>query len=133
MDVPSINQLTGYSVSSFTQRHVKIRNVWECEFWKEQGQFDWQPGGKRHRSNVTTEWLAFLLRIREVQGPNLSPETGYPDWRFSWFSSVHPAKCRDSTFKYVTAASFPIFSSSLFINHPIIRLYIVWGINGVVK
>jgi hypothetical protein len=27
MDVPSINQLTGYSVSSFTQRHVKIRNV----------------------------------------------------------------------------------------------------------
>jgi hypothetical protein len=24
----------------------------------------------------------FLLRIREVPGSNLGPETGYPDWSF---------------------------------------------------
>jgi hypothetical protein len=29
--------------------------------------------------NVVVEWLAFLLRIREVPGSNLGPETGYPD------------------------------------------------------
>jgi hypothetical protein len=29
--------------------------------------------------NVVIEWLAFLLRIREVPGSNLGPETGYPD------------------------------------------------------
>jgi hypothetical protein len=36
------------------------------------------------------EWLALLLRIREVSGSNLSPETSYLDWGFSYFSSVPP-------------------------------------------
>jgi len=29
--------------------------------------------------NVVIEWLTILLRIREVPGSNLGPETGYPD------------------------------------------------------
>jgi hypothetical protein len=28
---------------------------------------------------------------------NFGPETGYPDWRFSWFFSVPPDECQDST------------------------------------
>jgi hypothetical protein len=39
--------------------------------------------------NVVVEWLTLLLRIWEVLGSNLGPETGYPDLGFSWFSSVH--------------------------------------------
>jgi hypothetical protein len=31
------------------------------------------------RQNAELEWLAFLLRIREVPGLNLGPETGYLD------------------------------------------------------
>jgi hypothetical protein len=26
---------------------------------------------------------------REALGSNLGPETGHPDWRFSWFSCPH--------------------------------------------
>jgi hypothetical protein len=29
-------------------------------------------------SNVVVEWLALLLRIREVAGSNLGPGNGYP-------------------------------------------------------
>jgi hypothetical protein len=29
--------------------------------------------------NVASDWLVLLLRIREVSGSNLGPETGYPD------------------------------------------------------
>jgi hypothetical protein len=29
--------------------------------------------------NVIVEWLTILLRIREVSGSNLGPETSYPD------------------------------------------------------
>jgi hypothetical protein len=47
------------------------------------------------RPSVAAEWLTLLLRIRELSGSNLSPETGYPDWRFSWFSS--DTSCWDNT------------------------------------
>jgi hypothetical protein len=42
--------------------------------------------------NVAVRWLAVLLRIREVPGSNLVPETGCPDWGSSWFSSVSTIK-----------------------------------------
>jgi hypothetical protein len=29
--------------------------------------------------NVAVQWLTLLLRMREVSGSNLGPETGYPD------------------------------------------------------
>jgi hypothetical protein len=38
--------------------------------------------------NVSAEWLALLLHIWKVLGSNLSSRTGYPDWGFSWVSSV---------------------------------------------
>jgi hypothetical protein len=50
-------------------------------------------------SNVVVERSTHLLRIREVQLSNLVPETGYPDLGFSWFSSVPPGKCWDSSLK----------------------------------
>jgi hypothetical protein len=57
------------------------------------------------------EWLTLLLRIREVPGSNLDPETGYPDLGFSCFFSVSPGKCRDSIGHN---HSFHIISNSLF-------------------
>jgi hypothetical protein len=49
---------------------------------------------------------------REVSGSSLGPETGYPDWGLSWFSSVPPGKHRDS--KQATTASFHTLSNSSF-------------------
>jgi hypothetical protein len=34
-------------------------------------------------------------------GSNLSPETGYRNCGFSWYSSASPGKCRDNTLKLV--------------------------------
>jgi hypothetical protein len=34
--------------------------------------------------NVVIQWLKLQLRIWEVLGLNLGPETVYPDWGFSW-------------------------------------------------
>jgi hypothetical protein len=34
--------------------------------------------------NAVVEWLTLLLRIREIPGLNLGPETGYIDWRSLW-------------------------------------------------
>jgi hypothetical protein len=42
--------------------------------------------------NVVVEWPTILLRVREVPGSNLGPETGYPDLWFSWVSPVPPRK-----------------------------------------
>jgi hypothetical protein len=42
--------------------------------------------------NVVVQWLTHLVRIREVPGSNLGPETGYNDLSFSWFSVVVPGK-----------------------------------------
>jgi hypothetical protein len=44
--------------------------------------------------NVVVEWLAFPLGVREVPGCNFDPDTGCPGWGFSWYSPVHPGKCR---------------------------------------
>lgn len=44
---------------------------------------------------VATELLVLLFHIPYVPGSNHSPETGHPCYRFSWFSLVHPAECRD--------------------------------------
>jgi hypothetical protein len=62
------------------------------------------------KPNVVVEWLAFLFRIREVLGSNIGLETGYPDWGFSWFSSVPPGKCLANTLNLATTTSFHILS-----------------------
>jgi hypothetical protein len=41
------------------------------------------------------QWLALLIRKREITRSNLGLETGYAE--FPWFSSVPPNKCRGST------------------------------------
>jgi hypothetical protein len=35
------------------------------------------------KPNVVVEWWSFLLRIREIPGTNLGPETGYTGCGFS--------------------------------------------------
>jgi hypothetical protein len=35
-----------------------------------------------------TKWIAFVLPTREVLDSNTDSKTGYPDWDFSWFSSL---------------------------------------------
>jgi hypothetical protein len=64
-------------------------------------------------TSFAVEWLALLLRIREVPGSNLGPKTGYLYCGFSWFSSVPPGKCWDITLKQAMADSFHILSNSL--------------------
>jgi hypothetical protein len=69
--------------------------------------------------------VKLLTCIPEVPGSNLCQDTDYPDWRFSWFSSVCPCRCWDSTSNYATSISFQILSNSLFTNDPPIRRYII--------
>jgi hypothetical protein len=40
-------------------------------------------------ANIAAQWLKFLLRIREVLGPNLDPEIEYTDGRICGLSSGH--------------------------------------------
>jgi hypothetical protein len=49
--------------------------------------------------NVVVEWVTPLLRIRNIPGSNLGPETGYLDCGISWFLSVPPGKHRECTSK----------------------------------
>jgi hypothetical protein len=67
-----------------------------------------------------------LLRTREVPGSNLGLETGYPDWGFSWFSSVPPGNRRVSiALNWTTIAFFRMHSNSSFTYYLFIRLYIM--------
>jgi hypothetical protein len=66
--------------------------------------------------NVVVEWLS-LLRIRKVQGPNIGPETGYPEGFRDFL--VPPGKCRDSTLKIRTR---PLPSKSFPNHHSLIIL-----------
>jgi hypothetical protein len=64
--------------------------------------------------NVVVEWVTPLLRIREVPGSNIAPETGYSDWGFSWVSSVPPGECRIDILKRprpLPSKFFPIHHS----------------------
>jgi hypothetical protein len=51
---------------------------------------------RRSVSKICISFVALLIRIREVPGSNLDPETGFPN-SVAWFFSVTPGKCRDST------------------------------------
>jgi hypothetical protein len=39
--------------------------------------------------NLVVEWLALLLRIREIPVSKPGLETGYTDWDIPWLPSVH--------------------------------------------
>jgi hypothetical protein len=67
------------------------------------------------------EWLILLLRIQEVSGLELGPETGNPDWGVSWFFS----RSLQTNVKMATNASFHVLSNLSFTCHPIIYA-IIW-------
>jgi hypothetical protein len=52
-------------------------------------------------SLVTMEHLGLVIVLQicilEALSSNLSQDTGYTDWDFSYFSSVPAGKCQDST------------------------------------
>jgi hypothetical protein len=67
-----------------------------------------------------------LLRIREVPDSNLGLEADYPDWGFGGFPQFLQANARKKTYlKSGPIASFNILYNSSFMNHSIIRLYVV--------
>jgi hypothetical protein len=39
--------------------------------------------------NIEAEWLAYLLRIREISGSNLGPDTAYLEDLSSFPQSLH--------------------------------------------
>ena len=47
-------------------------------------------------SQVAVEWVAFLLRVRELSGTRLGLEASYRDWSVLVGFSVPPSKCRDT-------------------------------------
>jgi hypothetical protein len=72
--------------------------------------------------NVVIEWITFLLRIWELLGSYIGPETGYHNWGVLQFSSVPRDKCWDSTLHSATTASFHILSNSSFTYHLFCKL-----------
>jgi len=48
--------------------------------------------------------------ILKVPSSILGRATNYPNCRGSWFSSVYPGECGDSTFRQVTTVSFQVFT-----------------------
>jgi hypothetical protein len=74
-----------------------------------------------------------MLRIREVPGLNLGPETGYPVWGFSCFSSVRPGNYQDIPENQANTASSHVRPNSSFTEHPFVRRYVVCYWKGVVK
>jgi hypothetical protein len=72
-------------------------------------------------ANVAAE-LPLLLLTLEVPGSNSSPETVYPDV----FFVIVPKN-------WATTASFPVLSISVFINRPLIRRFVIWDTDSVVK
>jgi hypothetical protein len=60
---------------------------------------------------IAVEDAALFLRIREIPDSDLGLETGYPDWGFTWFSSVPPRKSWVITSNYGMVSSFHMISS----------------------
>jgi hypothetical protein len=61
------------------------------------------------------QWLTFLLRIREVPGQNLGPETGYPDWDLGGFHHSLQANAEGLKLGH---DHFQILPNSSFTYHP---------------
>jgi hypothetical protein len=86
-----------------------------------------------HRKNIfqyTITWYRLLRAeqagpgskasdcIRELPASNLSQDTDFLDWGFTWFFSVPQLKFRGSILKYVMTAYFHILYNSSFSNEP---------------
>jgi hypothetical protein len=73
------------------------------------------------KENYLSECIAQVSCIETVLDLNLKQENGYSDCSFSWFFSIHPEKCWDSTSNYAAAVSFNILFTSVSANHKIIQ------------
>jgi hypothetical protein len=69
--------------------------------------------------NVVVEWLVFLLRIWEVPGLNLGPETSYSDRGLVCVFSVPPGEYWNSSLELYNDRFLPIF----FPAHPSLSPY----------
>jgi hypothetical protein len=68
---------------------------------------------------LSTSRLVKITCSRKMLHSNLYRD--YPDWRFSWVSSVSPGKCRDLTYvilQKLPSQFFPIHRSS--VHHPLL-------------
>jgi hypothetical protein len=74
----------------------------------------------RHR----TIWLNSLAYIQKGPGSNLGWKTEYPDYGFSWLSSLPPEKCPTLTPFHILASPFR--------NHPTTGLHIIRSTTGCV-
>jgi hypothetical protein len=81
--------------------------------------------------NVAVEWLVPLLRIREILGSNLGPETGYPEGFRGFIQSLHVST--GIILSLATTVSFRAFCNSLFINHDMIGRCVVSDAGDVIK
>jgi hypothetical protein len=66
--------------------------------------------------------VTLWTRIREILGPNLARNPGYPDWDFSFFSSVPPDKCRDSIWirpRLLPSKYFPVHHSYIILPYSV--------------
>jgi hypothetical protein len=94
---------------------------------------DTSPTGRRGNSGIYDYTLSCTLAqavrlltcIREMLCSNLGRHSEYRNWDLSWFSSVRKGNFSDTISSQATTAFFQIPSQSLFINHPIIRCYVV--------
>jgi hypothetical protein len=84
--------------------------------------------------NVADEWLQCLIPVGEVLGSYFGPQIGCSDWIFlrNCPQSIQ-IKVRTVALKQTKTASFRFLSSSSFTGHPIIRYYIIWVTDSLVK
>jgi hypothetical protein len=100
--------------------YIEVDDDWHIHtlFWQHGS--DWKYWAGWRMAHV----IMHLTYIKEVTSLKLGWDTSYPDWDFSWFSSVLPDRCWDSISRSVMTASVLIFQ---FITHliSVISCYIV--------
>jgi hypothetical protein len=72
---------------------MKDQYLSKCSFWRRYTSRSTRINSDFQNSIspiVAIEWIAPHFHIQKVPGSHLDPEIGYPDWRPSWFSTVHP-------------------------------------------
>jgi hypothetical protein len=93
--------------------HIKVTTARKANAYETQNIFTYKM---EHVGVGIRLWAC----IRERLGSYLGRDTGYPDWDFSRFSSISPAKLRGSTSDY---DSF-LPNAFQYMSHPTIRRYI---------
>jgi hypothetical protein len=91
-----LNTLLSIQRHQSTQRHQqdneRFLNILPSSLFASILQFDSVP-------NVEVKRSTLLLRIQEVLDSNLGPDTCYPVWASSWFSSIPSGECLEGALK----------------------------------